>query len=139
MSHPEPITPRNQEGKIPAPLYAAHGGILEAARFLQKRLSPLISPICNSQSGYRLTIVGHSLGGGSSAILAALLVLDGCVESSKFVKAFGFGTPSVANPQLAEFVEPFVTTIIHNHDIIPRLTPRAFLRLFNEFHDRGRK
>lgn len=96
--------------------------------------------------GYRIRIVGHSLGGGVATMIGVLLMrqfeCDERIskllqasglseESSSPLQVYAYGTPSCLDAQLAESVNSFVTTVVLHDDVFPRLTPtscRALLK-----------
>ena len=86
--------------------------------------------------GYKIRIVGHSLGGGVATLLGVLvhrdlkrnaekISIDGTQEIGDLLQVYAFGTPSCVDSKLADFVESFVTTVVHHDDVIPRLTPSS--------------
>ena len=98
-----------------------------------------------AQQGYRIRVVGHSLGGGVAAMigvltmrelerhedLAKLASLKETEEEASLLHVYAYGTPSCLDAKLAESVDPFVTTVVLHDDVFPRLTPtscRALLK-----------
>lgn len=68
---------------------------------------------------------GHSLG-------AALLIIAAIRLKAKYNKTtviHNFGSPILANPALAQYINTRIDTIyrlVHNRDIVPHLPPSAF-------------
>jgi len=95
--------------------------------------------------GYRIRVVGHSLGGGVATMIGMLIMreLERHEDYSRLLRAkeseeetsllhvYAYGTPSCVDVKLAESVDPFVTTVVLHDDVVPRLTPascRALLK-----------
>jgi hypothetical protein len=94
------------------------------------------------QHGYRIRIIGHSLGGGVATLLGALVLRhleqtakkEGPdisssehvpVERSDLLRVYGYGSPSCIDAELSDYVKSFVTTVVLHDDVIPRLTPTS--------------
>jgi hypothetical protein len=96
-----------------------------------------------SKQGYRIRMTGHSLGGGVATLLGVLVLRDldrenlhaktseegrrPSIDPKKElpVRVYAYGTPSCVDATFADFVEPFVTTVVLHDDVIPRLTPSS--------------
>lgn len=90
-----------------------------------------------AQQGYKIRIVGHSLGGGVAALLGILIsrhmgkhniipkgfVTDGC--DNRFLRVYGYGTPSLVDAKLADYTRAYVTNVVLHDDVVPRLTPTS--------------
>ncbi|XP_020275928.1 sn1-specific diacylglycerol lipase beta isoform X2 [Asparagus officinalis] len=84
---------------------------------------------------FQLRIVGHSLGGAAAALLAIMLRKKSKEElgfSPDIVSAVGFGTPPCVSKVLAEKCASYVSTVVLQDDIIPRLSVASLGRLRNE-------
>ena len=87
------------------------------------------------KQGYRVRIVGHSLGGGVATMIGVLVLrhLEQLGYSNetkgtpfeKLLKVYAYGTPSCFDSKLAASVDSFVTTIVLHDDVFPRLTPTS--------------
>ena len=87
------------------------------------------------KQGYRVRIVGHSLGGGVATMIGVLVLrhLEQLGYSNetkgtpfeKLLKVYAYGTPSCFDSKLAGSVDSFVTTIVLHDDVFPRLTPTS--------------
>lgn len=108
--------------------HRAHGGVLEAGRFLVQthidRLEHLLK--LSGKRVLRLWCIGHSLGGGAASIAAIEFNDYGFIEAS----AIGFGSPSLLSAQLSESYQDVITTIISDSDVVPRLSAPSMVRLY---------
>ncbi len=85
--------------------------------------------------GYRIRIVGHSLGGGVATMIGVLVLrhLEQLGYSNetkgtsfeKLLKVYAYGTPSCFDLKLSDSVDHFVTTVVLHDDVFPRLTPTS--------------
>ena len=50
----------------------SHFGMLAAARWLLQQLSGIMKQALNDHPGYKLKVIGHSLGGGTAAMLTMM-------------------------------------------------------------------
>ncbi|MQM11885.1 hypothetical protein Taro_044796 [Colocasia esculenta] len=109
---------------------STHFGTAEAARwFLLHELATIRKCLEKHKA------IGHSLGGAAAALLAIMLRkktaeelgFDPCI-----VSAIGFGTPPCVSKELAESCSSYVSTVVLQDDIIPRLSTASLTRLRNE-------
>uniref|UniRef100_A0A7S4EI62 sn-1-specific diacylglycerol lipase n=1 Tax=Pseudo-nitzschia australis TaxID=44445 RepID=A0A7S4EI62_9STRA len=89
------------------------------------------------KQGYRIRLVGHSLGGGVATMTGVLVLkyleqlgysnlTDGStLEDITLLKVYAYGTPSCFDAKLANSVDSFVTTVVLHDDVFPRLTPTS--------------
>mmetsp|Transcript_59638 Transcript_59638/g.141091 ORF Transcript_59638/g.141091 Transcript_59638/m.141091 type:complete len:271 (-) Transcript_59638:42-854(-) len=75
----------------------------------------------HAQKGFQIHVIGHSLGAGVASLLS--FVLHGSPDKvmADAVRCFGFGVPACADQQLAKLCEPFVTSVVCGHDVVPRM------------------
>ena len=89
------------------------------------------------KQGYRIRLVGHSLGGGVATMLGVLVLRHfehvGYSNSPPgkrmLLKVYSYGAPSCFDAKLADSVNSFVTTVVLHDDVFPRLTPTSCRRL----------
>lgn len=85
-----------------------------------------------ARNGYKIRIVGHSLG-GAVAMLLGVLMLKHIEENGKetfesdddLLRVYGYGTPSCVDASLADSTRSFVTNVVLHDDVVPRLTPTS--------------
>jgi len=96
-----------------------HAGFLQSGKYLAETHIDLLRKICKMTDKKRIKVmlIGHSLGGGACAVAAMELNELDDVEA----EAIGFGTPSLLSRELAESAEEYITTVVSDDDIIPRL------------------
>lgn len=97
-----------------------------------------------AQQGYRIRLVGHSLGGAVAALLGVLVHIDlksinntmmrNGVNNFKAdddgelkapLRVYAYGTPSCVDAQLSEVTHDFVVSVVLHDDVVPRLSPTA--------------
>lgn len=101
----------------------AHAGFLESWKVAAKIVVPIIQellPVWGPQ-GYKLELVGHSLGGA----VAALAALE-FRERGWPCRVTTFGEPKVGNPELAAYLDELFTPdtyrrVTHKSDPVPLL------------------
>ncbi|XP_068660042.1 uncharacterized protein [Aristolochia californica] len=94
----------------------AHCGMVAAARWIAKHATPhLIEALCE-YTDYKIKIVGHSLGGGTAAILTYMLR-----EQPEFSNAtcVTFAPAACMTWELAESGVSFITSVINGADLVP--------------------
>lgn len=115
--------------------FSTHFGTAEAARWYLHHEMGTIRKCLEQHKDFRLRLVGHSLGGAAAALLAIMLRKKSAEElgfSPDIVSAIGFGTPPCVSKELAESCASYVTTVVLQDDIIPRLSAASLARLRNE-------
>lgn len=105
----------------------AHAGMARTARWLEIQLGPCILHFAEV-FGYEVVLVGHSLGAGVAALLAALLR-----PRIQRLRCIGFATPSVASGEmLLTLMRSCCVSVVLRNDAIPRATLESVSRLFDE-------
>ncbi|KAK4720246.1 hypothetical protein R3W88_018584 [Solanum pinnatisectum] len=115
--------------------YSTHFGTSEAARWFLIHEMGTIRNCLEKHKGFRLRLVGHSLGGATASLLAIMLRNMSARElgfSPDIVSAVGYATPPCVSRELAESCSEYVTTVVMQDDIIPRLSIASLTRLRNE-------
>lgn len=109
-------------------LRGVHEGLVHCSQQVFSEISPLIEEFAVSK-GYDVVCTGHSMGAGTSSLLALLArgkypdlaipreCADGAVER---VRVYAFASPPVMDRASALACQHYVTSIVNNSDIIPR-------------------
>lgn len=98
----------------------AHLGMMTAARNKNAEVLPVVLTALESHPDYRVVITGHSLGAGTSALLALLWNSE-----QKFqIECHAFACPPVVSAEMAlsHDTKKLVNCYAVNDDIIPRLS-----------------
>lgn len=95
----------------------AHYGMSLAATWAEKHLKQKLLLLLKRHGGYRLRVVGHSLGGGVAALFS-MMVLSEFPE----LRCVTFGAPAVLSRELSEEAAAFVTTFVFRDDMVPRFS-----------------
>ncbi|XP_037428514.1 uncharacterized protein LOC119294448 isoform X1 [Triticum dicoccoides] len=115
--------------------FSTHFGTYEAARWYLRHELSIIRKCLEKHKDYKLRLAGHSLGGASAALLAIMLRKKSKEElgfSPDIVSAVGFGVPPCVSREIAETCASYVTTVVLQDDIVPRLSAASLARLRNE-------
>jgi hypothetical protein len=102
-----------------AATHYAHRGMLKAARWFVEEGVVAAMQLAVEREGFRPVVTGHSLGAGV-AVLVGILARDRLPE----VRVIGYGTPCAISASLATspWAMGHITTVIHGHDIVARLS-----------------
>ena len=108
----------------------AHAGILKSGTFLVEKHISLLKELLkkSKKDKIRLKMVGHSLGAGAASIAAILLNRDysDIIEAS----VIGFGCPAILSHDLSQKTKSFITTIVADADLVPRLGAASIINTF---------
>ncbi|EEF29653.1 triacylglycerol lipase, putative [Ricinus communis] len=94
----------------------AHCGMVAAARWIAKLATPCIIKALRQFPDYRIKIVGHSLGGGTAALLTYVLREQKELSTTSCVT---FAPAACMTWELAESGNDFITSIINGADLVP--------------------
>ncbi|CAL1376385.1 unnamed protein product [Linum trigynum] len=94
----------------------AHGGMVAAARWISKLAIPCLKDALSQYPDYKLKIVGHSLGGGTAALLTYVMR-----EQHEFLTTtcVTFAPAACMTWELAESGNDFITSVINGADLVP--------------------
>uniref|UniRef100_A0A5B7B2P4 Putative Sn1-specific diacylglycerol lipase alpha n=1 Tax=Davidia involucrata TaxID=16924 RepID=A0A5B7B2P4_DAVIN len=107
----------------------AHCGMVAAARWIAKLSTPSLLKALGEYPDYKVKIVGHSLGGGTAAILTYILREQKEFSSSTCVT---FAPAACMTWDLAESGKHFITTIINGSDLVPTFSTASIDDLRSE-------
>ncbi|XVF80936.1 hypothetical protein PTKIN_Ptkin15bG0115600 [Pterospermum kingtungense] len=125
----------SSDGEVTFEGYSTHFGTAEAARWFLHHELGTIRKCLEKYEGFRLRLVGHSLGAATASLLAIMLRKKSKVElgfSPDIVSAVGYATPPCVSKELAESCSDFVTTVVMKDDIVPRLSAASLATLRSE-------
>lgn len=94
----------------------AHCGMVAAARWIAKLATPCLLKALNNYPEYKLQIVGHSLGGGTAALLTYVLREQKELSTATCV---AFAPAACMTWELAESGTEFITSVINGADLVP--------------------
>ncbi|XP_072953763.1 uncharacterized protein [Typha angustifolia] len=94
----------------------AHYGMVAAARWIAKLATPCLTRALHEYPDYKIKIVGHSLGGGTAALLTYILR-----EQQEFAttSCVTFAPAACMTWELAESGMQFITSVINGADLVP--------------------
>ncbi|CAK9179860.1 unnamed protein product [Ilex paraguariensis] len=94
----------------------AHCGMVAAARWIAKLATPCLIAALHKYPDYKLKIVGHSLGGGTAALLTYVLREQKDLSTTTCVT---FAPAACMTWELAESGNEFITSVINGADLVP--------------------
>eukprot|EP00971_Amphidinium_carterae_P166553 3300862-Amphidinium_carterae.1 len=101
----------------------AHSGMLATARTLARELRPILKGC--TEWGFRVVLLGHSLGAGIAACLLWLLhhgAEGEQLQRRDVVFGVGFASPSMVDKDTSVKMRGIFTSVVNAVDIVPRLT-----------------
>ncbi|EIE19233.1 alpha/beta-hydrolase [Coccomyxa subellipsoidea C-169] len=101
----------------------AHFGMLAGARWLMHETAQPLRDALAENPGYCCKIVGHSLGGGTAAMLTMML-RDAAPEFAD-ATCLAIACPACMTVELARSCAGYVTTVINSTDIVPTISRGA--------------
>ncbi|GAB4813184.1 hypothetical protein N2152v2_000230 [Parachlorella kessleri] len=108
----------------------SHFGMLAAARWIKQQTLEHMERALADNPGYSLRIVGHSLGGGTAALLTMMLREKGGPFAG--ATCLALACPSCMTLELARSCGDYVTSLVHGADVIPTVSPGSADRLREE-------
>ncbi|CAH9098835.1 unnamed protein product [Cuscuta epithymum] len=94
----------------------AHCGMVAAARWIAKLSTPSLLSALDKYPDYKLKVVGHSLGGGTAALLTYVLREQKELSRATCVT---FAPAACMTWELAESGTEFITSVINGADLVP--------------------
>jgi hypothetical protein len=100
-----------------------HEGMLSGALKLHDNVYEIVKEV-GLRAAYKIHIVGHSLGAGVAALLGVLLRsrANEQLQDPDYLQVWAFACPAVLDKQSSLESKSFITTIVNNNDIVPRLS-----------------
>ncbi|XP_073106661.1 uncharacterized protein [Elaeis guineensis] len=118
------------EGIVSSPVLGyAHCGMVAAARWIAKCTTSTLLKAVNEYPDFNIKIIGHSLGGGTAALLTYILREHKEFSSSTCVT---FAPAACMTWDLAESGKHFITTIINGSDLVPTFSSASIDNLRSE-------
>ncbi|QCD93040.1 sn1-specific diacylglycerol lipase alpha [Vigna unguiculata] len=99
----------------------AHRGMVVVADWISKHCIPVLLEALRQYPHFKIKIVGHSLGGGTAALLTHKLREMEELSSTR-PTCVTFGLAACVTLELAELGKPFITSIVNGSDIVPTLS-----------------
>ncbi|CAN1286926.1 Diacylglycerol lipase-alpha [Linum perenne] len=106
----------NEGGVSNLVLGYAHCGMVAAARWISKLAIPCLKDALSLYPDYKLKIVGHSLGGGTAALLTYVMREQNEFSTTTCVT---FAPAACMTWELAESGNDFITSVINGADLVP--------------------
>ncbi|EEF45592.1 triacylglycerol lipase, putative [Ricinus communis] len=107
----------------------AHCGMVAAARWIAKLSTPCLLEALADYPDHGVKVVGHSLGGGTAALLTYILREQKEFSSSTCVT---FAPAACMTWDLAESGKHFITTVINGSDLVPTFSTASIDDLRSE-------
>lgn len=119
-----------------------HEGILTAAVTAADELAELLDKLF-VPTGYEVVVSGHSLGAGTAALVGLLLRSRvPALRKKNRLRVYAYAPPPVLDFAACKACESFVTSVVDNSDIIPRVSVSNLVtldKLFKVAHKKLRE
>ena len=111
----------------------AHAGILRSGKYLVEKHEGLLEHLRElaKKKKIKLTLIGHSLGAGAASIAGMEFREKDNIE----VQVIGFGCPAILSQELSESTKEYITTVIGDDDVVPRLNAETIANLHLDLMD----
>jgi hypothetical protein len=110
--------------------YYAHAGFLQASSHIADKTASQLTKLLTDNPGYKLTVTGHSLGGGTATI-TGIMLFENYFKRNRAVNICGFASgASFAAQKNGKALEQYlikypvltISTFVYENDIVPRLS-----------------
>ena len=98
-----------------------HKGIMQGAVNIGESVKPHVLRLMQEHPGFKLVITGHSLGGGSTGLLALHWLGDPDIMQYGF-QAFALAPPCTNSEEFTEHLKPWCVSCAYGNDIVPRVS-----------------
>lgn len=124
---------KGERGKRGA--HYGHFGALQAAEWFLETEVPALKDVLAQHQGYSVRLVGHSLGAAVASLLAVRLRREseaalGVPEER--VQCVGISTPPCMSHAVSEEAAGYITTLVLQDDVVPRLSVLSVRALVGE-------
>lgn len=118
-------------------LYPVHGGILDSALGLVEfpELVASVKKELKANPGYKLVVLGHSLGGGVAGLVAPLLAAEPTRDGrfvtnartipGRVIECYGFEPAASVDEELRQKTKTMTYSLVNKNDIVPALSHGA--------------
>nr|KYP66458.1 Sn1-specific diacylglycerol lipase alpha [Cajanus cajan] len=116
----------------------AHCGMVAAADWIEQHCTSILLRALRDYPDYKVKIVGHSLGGGTAALLTYRLretrelSTCTCVTFGPGIFIIVIFAAACVSLELAEFGKPFIISVINDSDIVPTLSASSISDFISE-------
>lgn len=101
-----------------------HKGIYKCAQNIDAAVKPKILELLKQHPTYTLTVCGHSLGGGTTALLSLIWLFDSEIMKRGF-SAVALAPPPVVDKTLNEYLKRVLFSASNGDDIVTRISEGA--------------
>jgi len=112
----------NERGVSNLVLGYAHCGMVAAARCIAKLATPCLLKGLEQYPDYKIKIVGHSLGGGTAALLTYIMREQKMLSTATCVT---FAPAACMTWELADSGNDFIVSVINGADLVPTFSAAA--------------
>lgn len=98
-----------------------HKGIMQGAINIAQSVKPHVLRLMDENPGYRLVITGHSLGGGSTGLLALHWLSDPEIMKYGF-QAYALAPPCTNSDEFTEHLKLQCVSCSYGNDLVPRVS-----------------